>query len=160
MSRVYLLLGSNRGDRLKFLMAAVKKIESLIGTVTRSSSVYETEPWGFEDQTQFLNQLVVAGTSLEPSAVLTAINSIEQQLGRERKGENYAARTIDIDILFFEERIINTEELVIPHPRLHERRFALAPLAEIEKGLVHPVFKKTVAELLAECKDLMKVQKI
>lgn len=160
MARIYLLLGSNRGDRLRFLQAAVKKIASRIGPITGSSSVYETEPWGFEDQTQFLNQLIVAGTSLEPAAAMTAIASIEQQLGREREGENYSARTIDIDILFFEERVINTEELVIPHPRLHERRFALEPLAEIEQGLVHPVFKKTVAQLLAECKDTMKVRKV
>jgi len=160
MARIYMLLGGNMGDRMNFLDTAGKKIAERIGDIACVSSVYETQPWGFLHETSFLNQLVVADTSLQPADAMKAILIIEQQLGRTREGEPYTARTIDIDILFYEDKIIDEEDLVIPHPRLHLRRFALEPMAEIQGGLVHPVFKKTIYMLLADCPDKMKVNKL
>ncbi len=140
-----------------YLKAAKDYIIRLIGNIEKSSSVYETQPWGFVHDTPFLNQLIIAGTLLEPLEVMQTILNIENNLGRVRKKDHYSARTIDIDILFYDNRIINEKDLVIPHPQLHKRRFALEPLAEVEPGLVHPVLKKTVTTLLSECDDPMNV---
>ena len=168
---VILLLGSNRGDREKNLLAACAGIQQQIGQVLRISSVYETEPWGFEDSISFYNQALEVETSLSPLEVLDEINDIEKNLGRMREavscgpdcgcaGGSYAPRTIDIDILFYGSRIIFTEELMIPHPRLHERRFTLVPLDEIAPGFVHPVYRKTVSALLQDCTDTSEVKQI
>jgi 2-amino-4-hydroxy-6-hydroxymethyldihydropteridine diphosphokinase len=160
MAKIYLLLGGNMGDRIAYLKKAGKKIAELIGDIACTSSVYETQPWGFSHETPFLNWLIVAETALEPAEAMRTILDIEQQLGRVREGVELCARTIDIDILFYDERIIIEKDLVIPHPRLHSRRFALEPLAEVERGLVHPVFKKTIDRLLNECTDHLNVQKL
>ncbi len=168
---VILLLGSNRGDREKNLLAACAGIQQVIGQVLRISSVYETEPWGFEDNISFYNQALEVETSLSPSEILDGINDIEKNLGRMREvascgpdcgcaSGSYAPRTIDIDILFYGSRIIFTEELMIPHPRLHERRFTLVPLDEIASAFVHPVYKKVVSVLLSECTDTCEVKRI
>ena len=170
---VFLLLGSNRGDREKNLLSGCAGIQQGIGRVLRISSVYETEPWGFEDNTPFYNQAMEVETSLSPSEVLNVINDIEKNLGRMRAvvsascgpdcgcaNGSYAPRTIDIDILFYGSRIIFTEELMILHPRLHERRFTLVPLDEIAPGLVHPVYRKPVSVLLQECADTSEVKRI
>lgn len=160
MAKIYLLLGGNLGDRIAYLKKAGKKITDSIGDLLCNSSVYETQPWGFSHETPFLNWLVVAGTALEPAEAMKTILDIERQLGRVREGVELKARTIDIDILFYDDRIIVEKDLVIPHPRLHKRRFALEPLAEVERGLVHPVFKKTIDRLLNECTDNLNVRKL
>lgn len=152
MIDVYLLLGSNLGDRKFFLSEAAGSIADKVGKVIKSSSIYETASWGKQDAPDYLNQVLLINTRLAPEVVLEVILSIEKDLGRERK-EKYGSRTIDIDILFYGNHIIDGIDLKIPHPELHHRRFTLAPLAEIAADLMHPVLKKTIMELKTELKD-------
>jgi 2-amino-4-hydroxy-6-hydroxymethyldihydropteridine diphosphokinase len=161
MKTVFLGLGSNLGNRAEILQAAKKMIGESVGAIISISSVYETEPWGFESDKEFLNMVLSVETDLPPSGVLGRILMIESQLGRIRYrcGFKYLSRCIDIDILLYDNEITDQEALKIPHPRLHERRFVLVPLAEIASGLIHPVFNKTILELLKECKDNGKVKK-
>ncbi|MDP4209460.1 MAG: 2-amino-4-hydroxy-6-hydroxymethyldihydropteridine diphosphokinase [Bacteroidota bacterium] len=158
MYTTILMLGSNVGDRLYCLDIAIGLINSEIGEVVRRSLVYETEPWGYFDEFQYLNQVVVVDTLLEPIEILDKINTIEQELGRTRSKVRYAARTIDIDILFYDDCIMATPELTIPHAELANRRFVLEPLSEIAPELKHPVLEKTVGELLEACQDTCKVK--
>ncbi len=154
MSETYLLLGGNIGDTKAILNDAIKIIESLCGSVLKRSSVYKTEAWGFKSEQAFLNQVILLQTKLSPEVLLHTILSIEQQLGRERNtNEGYSSRLIDIDILFYENLIINEESLTIPHPLLHKRRFTLMPLNEIAKDYIHPIFIKSINELLLDCPD-------
>ena len=158
-----LLLGSNLGDRKEHLAKALMCIERDIGTVVLVSQIYETEPWGFEADTLFLNQALLIDTILPPLHLLECCHHIETELGR-RKAEParttgtsegtetnkvYASRTIDIDILFYEEVVCETPELTLPHPRLHQRTFALVPLAEVAPEWRHPVLGLTAEDLLA-----------
>ena len=159
MKKVFLGIGSNLGDRELNLKETLEKIEKNIGPVLKSSSVYETEPWGFESDNQFLNMVVKADTRLTPSGVLGAILMIEAFLGRTRGDKQYASRIIDIDILLYEDTVIDEVSLKIPHPLMHERRFVLVPLCEIDPGLVHPVLNRTIASLLEICEDRSKVRK-
>jgi len=153
MHDVYLLIGGNIGNRALILSQALALIRKRVGRIIRRSSVYETEPWGFEDQRPFLNQVLRVRTALTPGSLLSAVLQIELVLGRIRQSEQYHARTIDIDILFYDSEIISQKQLTIPHPLLHRRRFTLVPLAEIAPSLVHPVFNSTVEDLLAVCTD-------
>lgn len=157
LHKAYLLLGSNRGNRPEMLSQATELIQKQAGKITASSSVYETAPWGFFDETFFLNQVLCIETLLLPYDLLDALLHIETSIGRKRHGKNYTSRLIDIDILFYEDHIINHEHLTVPHPRLHERRFALLPLTEIAAGLVHPVSRLTIGELVLQCKDSSEV---
>jgi 2-amino-4-hydroxy-6-hydroxymethyldihydropteridine diphosphokinase len=160
MNVVFLGLGTNLGDRSKNLSDAVSGINEQIGEVVKISSVYETEPWGFKAESQFLNIVIKVETRLNPSAVLEAILRFELSSGRVRGENQYSSRIIDIDILFFEDMVIDLIDLKVPHPKLHERKFVLVPLCEIAPELVHPVLKKTVAALLEECEDGSEVRKI
>jgi 2-amino-4-hydroxy-6-hydroxymethyldihydropteridine diphosphokinase len=153
LNNAILSLGGNLGNRLDNISQAMGHIEKQIGNIKRYSSVYESEAWGFETEDRFLNVVVVVETALSPETLLQKAQEIETLLGRTRTGTGYASRTMDIDILFFNEEIINTPTLTIPHPLLHERRFVLLPLYEILPDKVHPVLRKTIAELLAECED-------
>ncbi len=153
MKRVYLGLGTNLGNREENLRQALEKIREFIGIVVTMSSVYETEPWGFRSENQFLNMVIEIETNLKPSGLLGRLLMIESLLGRLREGTGYKSRTIDIDILFYGQKLVNTQVLKVPHPLLHERKFVLAPLAEIAPGFVHPLFKKTIVQLITECKD-------
>jgi 2-amino-4-hydroxy-6-hydroxymethyldihydropteridine diphosphokinase len=143
---VYLALGSNMGNRLANLKAAISNLTPQMH-VRKKSSVYETPPWGFTDQAAFLNQVVKVETYLNPEVLLAHLKRLESALGRVPSFEN-GPRLIDIDILFFDDVVMDTPLLVIPHPRLHERAFVLVPLADLGPDLVHPVLRKTVSELL------------
>ena len=144
----YLSLGSNIGDREAHLREAIRQLGTT-GKVSALSSFYETEPVEFTQQSLFLNCAVRLETSLAASDLMSRLLEIERELGRERVLKK-GPRTIDIDILLFGDLVVNSAELTIPHPAMAERRFVLEPLAEIAPGVVHPVLKKTVRELLAE----------
>jgi 2-amino-4-hydroxy-6-hydroxymethyldihydropteridine diphosphokinase len=158
MKQVYLGLGTNLGNREENLKQAIEKIREFIGPVVRISSVYETEPWGFISENKFLNMVAETETDLKPSGLLGRLLMIESMLGRLREGKEYKSRTIDIDILLFGMRVTNNEDLKIPHPRMHERRFILVPLCEIAPDLIHPVLNKDIKTLLKECKDCSAVR--
>jgi 2-amino-4-hydroxy-6-hydroxymethyldihydropteridine diphosphokinase len=143
---VYLALGSNLGNRLVNLKQAVSALSPQID-VQAKSYVYETPPWGYEDQPRFLNQVIKAKTYLEPERLIKHIKRLEVMLGRTDSFQN-GPRLIDIDILFYDDLILNTGSLVIPHPRLHERGFVLLPLMDIDPDLVHPVTQKSVREMV------------
>ena len=158
MNTVYLLLGSNIGDSEQKLSVAIDMIENNIGKITKCSSIYRTAAWGNEDQSDFLNQIVVTASSLPAAAILEQIFAIEKEMGRVRTTK-YAARVIDIDILFFNEEIIKAKNLIIPHTQIQNRRFVLIPLAEVAPLFKHPLLKKTAQELLLMCPDKLNVQK-
>jgi len=145
---VYLALGSNLGDRLANLKQAISSLTPQLDVKTKSQ-VYETPPWGFEDQPKFLNQVIKAQTYLDPEPLLKHLKRLEVALGRQESFPN-GPRLIDIDLLFYDDLVLNKPFLVIPHPRLHERGFVLLPLMDIAPDLVHPVHKKTVQELAAQ----------
>jgi 2-amino-4-hydroxy-6-hydroxymethyldihydropteridine diphosphokinase len=161
METCYLLIGSNKGNRLSYLQRAAEAVSMFAGAVLQFSSVYETEPWGFEDSTPFLNQVIEVHTNWEANELMKKILLAETELGRERIKdiEGYTARIIDIDLLFYGQHIINEPGLIVPHPRLHERRFTLVPLAEIAPWFVHPVLKMDITQLQSYCNDRSKVEK-
>lgn len=157
MNTVFLLFGSNIEPRLDYLKIAERSVADAIGQIIRLSSIYESEPWGFQAEQSFLNQIVVVETEFSPAEVLEGILSIEIQLGRKREGSTYISRQIDIDILYFDDQIIHEKDLVIPHPGIPDRRFVLLPLVEIAPNLLHPVLKQNSTDLLNVCADESKV---
>jgi 2-amino-4-hydroxy-6-hydroxymethyldihydropteridine diphosphokinase len=158
MNRAYLLTGGNMGDRAANLAKARELINEHCGTVVNSSSLYETEAWGKTDQPAFLNQALEVETPLNARQLIRRILKVEKMMGRIRE-EKYGPRIIDIDILLFNGEKHNYHFLRLPHPEMQHRRFALLPLAEIAPDIVHPVLKKTITELLNECKDELAVKK-
>ena len=154
--RTYLLLGSNVGERLGNLKTALNLIDDEIAPVIERSSVYETKPWGNENQPSFLNQVIVIETQVEPAVLLKKLKSVERTVGRKRT-DKWGPRVIDIDILLMDDLIYKSEKLSIPHPQLHKRRFTLVPLAEIAAKDIHPEFELTIQELLSVCKDELEV---
>jgi 2-amino-4-hydroxy-6-hydroxymethyldihydropteridine diphosphokinase len=158
MNKAYLLLGGNLGDRRQNLDKAIAFLEETCGKVSKHSSIYETAAWGKTDQPSFLNQAVEIETELNSRQLMRKILKVEKMMGRTRK-EKFDPRIIDIDILFFNDEICNYSFLKLPHPEVQNRRFALAPLAEIT-NLMHPVLKKTISELLQECRDELEVKKM
>ena len=156
MNKVFIITGGNIGDRMKNLETAEKMIEQQIGNIIQTSKIYETEAWGINDQPSFYNQVLIVETNFSADKVIKKILKIEEDMGRVRTIKN-AARNIDIDILFFNDDIVNEENLTIPHPQMINRRFVLMPLNEIASAKNHPVYNKSVAQLLAECKDELKV---
>ncbi len=159
MNTAYLLIGGNLGDRLLNLQKAIEHIEPDCGDIIAMSSVYETAAWGNTDQPAFLNQVVVLNTDLEPGELMTRLLEIEKELGRLRM-EKMGPRTIDIDILLIGELVMQTPGLIVPHPALHLRKFALIPLTEVAASVIHPTENKTIAELLTDCPDSLPVTKI
>jgi len=154
MNVTYLCLGGNIGDRETALKLALSKIEGQIGEITSQSSIYETEAWGVENQQAYLNQCIEVKTTLSASSLIESLLLIEKELGRMRTiSDTYEPRTIDIDILFYNHDIINEPKLIVPHPRLHLRKFVLIPLNEIASNYLHPLLNKTIFSLLSECDD-------
>lgn len=159
MNIAYLLIGGNLGNRSANLQKAIQLIEQDCGNILQSSAIYETAAWGLTNQPSFYNQALKLETKLPPNQLMQQLLHIENSMGRVRTVK-LGPRVIDLDILFFNELIINSALLKLPHPALHERRFALLPMAEIAAELVHPLFHKTIETLLIECKDLLDVQKL
>ena len=156
MPELYLLSGSNLGDREKNLKNALSLINNSIGKIVVRSKIYETEPWGVSGQPLFLNQVIKALTNFSPDEVLQKIKKIEGALGRKRR-EKWAARIIDIDILYYDDLVINTRDLKIPHPEIINRRFTLAPLTEIAPDFIHPVANVINRVLYEKCEDTRRV---
>lgn len=156
MSSIYLLLGGNQGERDAILAKARQLLAEQLGTIIASSPLYETAAWGKTDQPDFLNQAIHINTKFSPVESLSIIHHIEQLLGRQRT-EHWGQRTLDIDILFYDDAIIHSSRLVIPHPEVQNRRFALIPLKAIAAKLMHPVLGKDISTLLEECPDKLEV---
>ena len=152
MNIVFLQLGSNLGDRELLLKDAITAIKNRVGDIVEFSKVYESAPWRVEGQENYLNQILKVKTILQADKVLSIVLDIEKQLGRIRI-EKWGERLIDIDIIFYNDSIIETPELCVPHKHLHERMFVLTPLHNIAPGMVHPKYNKTIEELLNMCKD-------
>lgn len=155
---IYLLLGSNLGDRNDNLQQAIKYIWSF-SEIVKISSVYETAPWGVTDQPAFYNQVLEIKTATDPKSLLNEILKIEQLIGRVRK-EKWGARIIDIDILYYGNKMLNQKDLIIPHPGIAERRFTLDPLTEIAPDFIHPINKKTNQEMLELLDDQLSVKRL
>ena len=161
MSKVYLILGSNVGNKNQIIEDALHDLEILVGSIIQKSSVYSTEPWGMESNEYFLNRVVVLESDLLPMDILDHCLKIETKYGRIRKNSSlYENRTLDIDILFIDQLVINEKNLQIPHPRISERRFVLEPLAEICSDFVHPQLHKTIALLFKESNDNSNVDRV
>ena len=157
---VYMLLGSNLGDREMMMQQAVERIEAELGVISARSAYYETEPWGNTDQPPFINMAIAVRTLMPPLEVLETALNIENSLGRKRL-VRWGSRTIDIDLIFYADDIIAIEDkLYIPHPEMQNRRFVLEPLAEIAADYIHPVLKKSIKELLQSLTDITSVEKI
>lgn len=157
MNSVYLLIGGNLGDRIENLLLARSYIEKELGDIVRSSSIYETASWGIAGQPDFLNQVLLVQTKYNPERTMQLILSVENKMGRVRTQKN-ASRVIDIDILFYNDEIIDVPGLTIPHPEVQNRKFALIPMSEIAPDHVHPVFKKTIKHLLSTSPDRLEVK--
>lgn len=159
MEEAYLLLGSNLGDSKKYISDAIGYITDEIGRPTGLSSLYQTASWGKTNQPDFINQVVRVRTNLNPQQLLQNILVIEKRLGRQRL-EKWGSRTIDIDLLFYGDQIIQEDNLVVPHPFLHQRRFTLMPLVELNPTFVHPVLKQSVEQLYEKLDDNLSVIKL
>jgi 2-amino-4-hydroxy-6-hydroxymethyldihydropteridine diphosphokinase len=160
MAEVFLSIGSNAGNRFLNIMKAVIELEKIQPIeIEKISSIYNTEPYGYKEQKEFLNLVVKLNTNFSPDELLEVLNRIELNLGRVRK-EKWHERLIDLDILFFGDQKIHDEKLIIPHPDMHNRRFVLEPICEIEPDCIHPVLKKTIQEIRLELKDDLKVERL
>jgi 2-amino-4-hydroxy-6-hydroxymethyldihydropteridine diphosphokinase len=159
MHKVYLLLGTNLGDKMAYINQAKQLIGEKCGTIIQQSSIYETAAWGITNQPSFYNQVCLLITDLQPELLMQTLLNIEIQLGRKRLVK-FGARIIDIDILFIDDLHVNTALLQVPHPLVQERKFALLPLQEIAPQLVHPIFQKSIETLVLECTDTLEVIKV
>ena len=154
MSVVYFSLGTNLGEKYALMKQAILHIEKRIGHVDAQSAFYETEPWGFQSKNKFLNSAVKVTTSLAPLQILDETQQIEREMGRMHKsvGGQYSDRLIDIDMLMYDDLVMQTDVLTLPHPLMHERLFVMEPLAEIAPRAIHPVFGETIENLLFKMK--------
>ncbi len=160
-NRVILLIGGNLGNRRELIHEAKILISENKHKIIQESSLYESEPWGFSHAQDFINQVIEINSASDPKTLMVENQLIEKTLGRKTKTrKGYEGRTMDIDILFFNDEIIQSTDLIIPHPKLHERKFTLLPLVEKWAGLIHPVFNKDMSTLFKECKDEGRVNRI
>jgi len=157
LNKVFLLLGSNIDPRCKYLEEAERKLITSVGDINQRSEIYESEPLGFNADRSFLNRILLLFSVLTAKQVLDKIHTIEKELGRTRSLEGHSSRTIDIDILYFNSEVTDTDNLTIPHPRMHERMFTLVPLVEIAPDFIHPELHINSKELLDICPDNSKV---
>jgi len=158
LHKVVFLLGSNQGNKSKNLENARQLIGRFVGKIKLVSSIYETEPWGFESTEAFLNQAVLIESSHEHDDVLKAIQKIEKDMGRDRIRNFYTSRVIDIDIIFIDQLVINQPDFTIPHPLIPLRKFVLIPLNEIIPKFIHPVLDISITQMLGQCEDTLKVE--
>ena len=158
MKGIFLLLGSNLGNRSETLQKARDLINNEIGRIVNQSSIYSTKAWGVENQPDFLNQVIELDSALEPHAILREVNKIEERLGRVRYVK-WHSRIIDIDLLYYGQLVLNSEDLVIPHKEIENRKFVLIPMNEIASSLIHPKSFVSQKELLLKCTDKLDVQK-
>lgn len=156
MNGIFLIIGGNMGDRIRYMNEAKELIRERIGAITRQSKLYETAAWGNETQSPYLNQVLMVNTALEPMALMQTCLMIEQELGRIRK-EKWESRPIDIDILFYHNQQFNSDHLIIPHPRIQDRRFVLLPFCEIAAHEIHPILQVSMEQLLETCPDHLPV---
>ena len=152
MRKIYLSIGSNKGNRYSFIKEALRLIRKDIGKVILMSKIYETKSWGFHSD-DFLNICIMIKSELLPAELLNKLKNIEDRIGRIRNSTKILAREIDIDILFYSDKIVDHKDLIIPHPRLHLRNFVLYPLNDIASDFIHPILLKPINELLEECED-------
>lgn len=160
MHKVFLGIGGNIGDKKENFRKVLHLIEKKIGSVISTSSIYETPPWGFRSDDLFWNQVLVVETRLEAEEILWRVQEIEDLFGRQRTEEQYASREMDLDILYFDDLWMETNTLIIPHPKLHERKFVLVPLVEIAPDYKHPLLRLTSLEMLENCRDESMIRKI
>ena len=158
MNKAYLILGGNKGEIFKNLQTAKQLIELHSGVIINKSDFYETAAWGNTNQPNFVNQVILIHTNLSAVKLLSKLLLIEEKLGRIRTNEKWMERTMDIDILFFNNEIINIPNLIIPHPFIQDRKFVLIPLDQIAGELIHPVYNKSIHTLLKECVDNLEVK--
>jgi len=152
MSKVYFSIGSNKGNRSGLINEAIDKIDIIIGKVVLKSSIYETKSWGFNSN-NFYNICILLESTLTPELILNKILTIEKDMGRLKTTDQYSDRYIDIDILFFDNMIVNSKSLEIPHPRIQLRKFVLIPMLELTPDLIHPILNKSIRQLELECVD-------
>lgn len=152
---IYIQLGSNHGNRIQMLLEAQNFINAHIGHITNKSAIYETEPWMMNNAMWFLNMVVEVKTNIDPHSILLKLKNFEKQMGRhiDEKSSGFQSRTLDMDILFYGSEIINSSDLVVPHPFLQERNFVLVPMNGVNSDFVHPIFNKTINQLLEESND-------
>ena len=160
MHKVYFGIGGNLGNKKENLLSCIELIEKHIGFISSVSSIYETLPWGFDAQNNFWNQVLIVQTKLQAQELLLAIKKIEDKFQKKDAQDAYASREMDVDILMYDQKIINTVDLIIPHPHMHKRNFVLVPMAEIASDEHHPIFHKTMLELLDKCGDKSSIEKV
>lgn len=160
MHKIFLGIGGNIGNKKKNFIRCRELIEKRLGKIILLSPVYETPPWGFSSENNFWNQVICCETNLEPEILLKEIHQIEILFGRERKSNGYSSREIDIDILYFDDFILKSDSLVIPHPLIHERMFVLKPLSDIAPEFIHPVLQKNSLQMLDSCKNTSAIYKV
>ena len=156
MNQIYLSIGGNLGNRDENLKTALQQIEIKIGRIVAFSEVYETQPWGMKEQPDFLNQVLKVDTNLSPFNTLEAILAVEKKMGRIRE-HKWFARLIDIDLLFYNDEVIYSPQLTLPHPQIQNRNFVLVPFFDINPNFIHPVLNKTISQLYEECQDTLRV---
>ncbi len=158
--KLFLCLGGNLGNKAEIFADTLQRIKNRMGQVQSLSSIYASPAWGFESENEFWNRVVVVETCLSPLFVLEEIRIIENHYGRKRESRSYSSRKMDIDILFYDNLVMRSDELTIPHPLMEQRNFVLVPLLEVAPEFVHPVSGKTIAEIFRSCTDRSEIHRI